>query len=104
MRNESVAAQSPTDNSARQPQSVCGGWPTRAHRSSTRDLDIGRAHITPLLKVVREQAANQQSRYQPMAAAKSRCPSDERECTRAKGKRDTTHRFVLTNAHRNKAF
>ncbi len=67
-------------------------------RSSARELDIGRAHITPLLKVVNEQQANQQSRYQPMAAAKSRCPSGERASTRAKGKRNTTHRFVLSSA------
>ncbi len=32
------------------------------------------------------------------AAAKSRCPSGERACTRAKGKRDTTHVFVLSSA------
>ncbi len=34
-------------------------------RSSARELDIGRAHITPLLKVVHEQPANQQSLSAP---------------------------------------
>ncbi len=71
---------------------------SRVHvRSSARELDIRRAHITPLLKVVNEQPANQRSRYQPMAAAKSLCPSGERACTRAKGKRDTTHVFILSS-------
>ncbi len=67
-------------------------------RGSARDLDIGRAHITPLLKAVHEQPANQQSRYQPMAVAKSRCPSGERACTREEGKRDTTHAAELSSA------
>ncbi len=67
-------------------------------RSSARELDIGRAHITPLLKVVHEQPANQQPRYQPMAATQSRCPSGENACTRAKGKRDTTRSFILSSA------
>ncbi len=72
---------------------------SRVHtRNSARELDIGRAHITPLLKVVHGQLPNQQSRRQPMAAAESRCPSGERACTRAKGKRDTTHSFVLSSA------
>ncbi len=63
---------------------------SRVHtHSSARELDIGRAHITLLLKVVHEQPANQQSRYQPMAAAKSRCPS---------GERDTTHTSALASA------
>ncbi len=54
----------------------------RVHtRSSSRELDIGRAHIPPLLKVVHEQPTNQQPRYQPMAVAKSCCPSGERACT-----------------------
>ncbi len=34
----------------------------------------------------------------PTCPAKSRCPNGERACTRAKGKRDTTHRFVLSSA------
>ncbi len=71
---------------------------TRAHRSGARELDMGRVHITPLLKVVREQPANQQPRYQPMAATKPRCPSGDRVCTRAKGKRDTTHISALSSA------
>ncbi len=74
------------------------GWLTRAHRGSAHELDIGRVHVTTPLKVVHEQPANQQSRYQPMVAAKSRCPSGERACTRAKGKRDTTHVSVLASA------
>ncbi len=78
-------------------QSTTAHQLTRAHRNSARELDIGRAHITPLLKVVHEQPANQQSRYQPMAATKSRCPCGERACTRLKGKRATTHVFVCCN-------
>ncbi len=67
-------------------------------RSSARELNIGRVRITPLLKVVHEQPANEQLRYQPMAGAKSRCPSDGQACMRAKCKRDTTHISVLTSA------
>ncbi len=72
---------------------------SRVHiRSSARELDIGRAHITPVLKVMHEQPANHQPRYQPMAAAKSCCPSGERACTRAIGKRDRTHASELPSA------
>ncbi len=70
---------------------------TLAHRSSTRELDIGMANIAPFLKVVHEQPANQHSRYQPMAATKSRYPSSERACMRAQGKRDTTNAAELSS-------
>ncbi len=63
----SATAQSPSEN--------CGGL---AH---ARELDIGRAHITPLLKVLREQPANQRARYHPMDVAKSRCPNGVQRAT-----------------------
>ncbi len=71
-------------------------------RSSARELDIGRALITPLLKVVHEQPANQQSRYQPMAAAKSHCPSGGRPCTRAKG--NLAHAFCANKLFHKQGF
>ncbi len=92
LHKRSVTAQAPLENSARQPQSVCGG---SAHACTPQHTI---ANIAPFLKVVHEQPANQHSRYQPMASTKSRYPSSERACTRAQGKRDTTHAAELSSA------
>ncbi len=47
------------------------GWPTLPYGSFMRELDIGRAHITHLLKFVLEQPVNQRSCYQSVDAAKA---------------------------------
>ncbi len=103
LRVKPVAVNRPQNSQHASRKPVAVGWLTRAHsQQRARTRYWTRAHHTcdePLLKVVHEQPANQQPRYQPMAATKSRCPSGEPACTRAKGKCDTAHSFVLSSAH-----